>query len=234
MCFSVEVETNLEKIAKRFNAKVNQKAFDYFGDLEKEDPKKYKYAANSEDRVYSKYWAPVVCMVRGEMQIRPMRYQLLPSFCETEKYTRINPKTGRQQEIKNTFNARLDSLTKAKAWEIPFMKYHAIIAAKRFYEWVEKDGQKKLVSFHIDDDYHIMPCLYDTWYSNDKSKIIQSFAIITTDPAKEVEIIGHDRTPVNLRLEDVSQWLSPEKLNTEQAIKILKNTKNVSYQHEWI
>lgn len=233
MCFSVEVETDLTKLSKKFNASINTKAFNYLEELKNRSAKKYQYAKDIENRIYTKNWAPIICHVRGQTEIRPMRYQLLPSFCTTDKYTRINPRTGKIQEIKNTFNARLDSLNFARAWRKPFMSTHGIIAIKKFYEWVEKDGKKKLISFQSNEGLQIVPCLYDTWYSQDKSLIIQSFAIITTDPAKEVLELGHDRTPINLKEEYIQKWIKPFESNDKNIFKILNDTKLVQYNHEW-
>lgn len=234
MCFSVDVETNLEKISKIFNATKNKDAYEYFEHLKMNEPKKYKYPNEQDPRIFTKTWAPLICKVRGKLEIRPMRYQLLPSFCKNERYTRINPQTGREQEIKNTFNARLDALTNAKAWQKPFMRQHAIIVIKRFYEWVERENKKVLVAFTPQSEYHIAPCLYDTWYSEDKKLILQSFAIITTDPNPEVQAVGHDRTPINLQKKFIDQWLSPELYERDTILKSLTFTNNEKYNYEFI
>lgn len=235
MCFSVEVETDLQKLSNIFAAQINQKAFEHFHHLQKEHPSQYKYAYPEDHRIYAKTWAPVICKVRGKLEIRPMRYQLLPYFSPTEKYTRKNPKTGRKVEIKGTYNARLESLMQARAWERPFLRQHAIVAIKQFFEWVEKDHQKKLISFNPrGESYLFAPCLYDTWYSPDKDKIIQSFAIITTTPAPEVLEMGHDRTPVNLKPENLKAWLSPEEHSKEEIMSILNHPRESYYQYHWV
>ena len=234
MCFSVEVETDLKKITKMFHAKVNNKAFEHFYQLQEEDPLKYKYVYSEDNRVYAKIWAPVICKVRGKLEIRPMRYQLLPHFSPSEKYTRINPKTGREVEIKGTYNARLESLTNARAWIKPFLRQHAILPVKQFYEWVEVQDKKKLISFHPqNEEYILAPCLYDTWYSHDKKKIIQSFAIITTTPAPEVLKMGHDRNPINIRQKSINTWLSPEEHTIDEIISLLKLPKESYYDYRW-
>jgi putative SOS response-associated peptidase YedK len=235
MCFSVQVETDLKKLAYRFEAKVNEKAFDNFKALENLDSNKYKFAYPEDQRIFSKIWAPVICMVAGQRQIRPMRYQLLPHFCKDEIYTRLNPDNNKKMEIKNTFNARLDSLETAKAWQKPFMNFHAVLPIKKFYEWVPKDGHKAMISFAPEnDEYLLAPCLYDNWFSNDKSRIIQSFAIITSEPRAEVLEMGHDRTPVALNEDNLSSWLQPTGKETTDLYDILNNPKHDLYSHEWL
>ncbi len=235
MCFSVQVETDLKRMAYRFNAVINQKSFDNFKNLEKLNPNKYKFAYPEDQRIFSKVWAPIICMVAGERQIRPMRYQLLPHFCKDELYTRINPKTKKLVEIKNTFNARMDSLKTAKAWKKPFTNYHAVLPIKKFYEWVPKNGHKAMISFFPEnDDYLLAPCLYDNWYSKDQSRIVQSFAIITDEPRPEVHALGHDRTPIALDENKLDAWLDPVPGRTDELIELLKEPKHDQYAHEWV
>lgn len=234
MCFSVQVDIDLKKLSQRFDAKINEKSFDHFKRMEKLDPNKYKYVYEEDKRIFSKVWAPIICDVRGQREIRPMRYQLLPSFCTEDKYMRTDEKTGRQVEIKNTFNARLDSLMKARAWQKPFMRFHAMLPVKKFYEWVPRDGHKAMIEFFPEDEeYMLVPCLYDNWYSQDKTEIIQSFAIITDDPRPEIEQMGHDRTPINIDEENLAKWLNPENSELDDIINLLKSPKHPHYSHKW-
>ena len=234
MCFSVQVEKDLKNLSRRFDSVVNEKAFENLKALDHNEPGKYKYVFDEDDRIYTKIWAPIICMVKGERQIRPMRYQLLPHFCKEEVYKRVNPDTNREVEVKNTFNARLDSLESANAWKKPFMNFHALLPIKRFFEWVPKNGHKSIVSFKPqNDDFLLAPCLYDNWFSGDKSKIIQSFAIITDDPRPEVLEMGHDRTPISIAESNIDKWLSPQDHDKESIYSVLKTPKHDHYEHHW-
>ena len=223
MCFSVMIERDLSKLSKLYMAEINEPAFEYFYERTQSHPELYKLPQDEKGRIYAKGWAPIVTFVRGKREIRPMRYQLLPSFCKTPKYTRVNPDTGRDVEIKSTYNARLDSLEKAKAWQNPFMKFHGIVPVKAFYEWVDRNGQTTQIEFFDPERpmLHI-PCLYDNWYSEDKTLVIQSFAIITTDPTKEVLAKGHDRSPINLPADKLDLWLKPETTDKQTVLSLLK------------
>jgi putative SOS response-associated peptidase YedK len=234
MCFSVQVDIDLKKLAYRFDATINEAAFEHFKKLENEDSNKYKYVYPEDQRVFAKVWAPIICEVRGERQIRPMRYQLLPSFCKEERYMRTD-ESGKEMEVKNTFNARLDSLQTAKAWQKPFTRLHAMLPVKKFYEWVPRNGHKAMISFAPqDEEYMLVPCLYDNWYSEDKSKIIQSFAIITDEPRPEVLEMGHDRTPINLNELNLGKWLSPQNNDIQSMMTILKSPHHPQYLPNWV
>lgn len=234
MCFSVMIERDLSKLAKLYQAEINEPAFEYFYERTQSHPDIYKMPPE-DGRVYAKSWAPVLTFVRGKREIRPMRYQLLPSFCEGLKYTRTNPKTGNEVEIKSTYNARLDSLMKAKAWQKPFMNFHGIVPVTSFFEWVDYQGKATQIEF-TDQEQEILhiPCLYDNWYSQDKSLVIQSFAIITTDPTKEVLEKGHDRSPINLNIDQLQSWLDPKSQDKELILDILKEPLNNKFDGSYL
>ena len=234
MCFSVMIERDLSKLSKLYQAELNESAFEYFYERTQSHPDTYKMP-DEDGRIYAKSWAPIVTFVRGKREIRPMRYQLLPSFCEGLKYTRTNPKTGRDVEIKSTYNARLDSLTKARAWQKPFMNFHGIVPVTSFYEWVDYQGNPTQIEFHDPTQplLHV-PCLYDNWYSEDKSLVIQSFAIITTEPTKEVLEKGHDRSPINLPLEKIQDWLEPQKSEKGEIFNLLQTPLKNKFEGQYL
>lgn len=234
MCFSVMIEQDLSKLQKLYQAEINEQAFEYFYERTQSHPDTYKLP-QEEGRVYAKSWAPIITFTRGRREIRPMRYQLLPSFCPEPKYTRINPKTGRDVEIKSTYNARLDSLQKAKAWQKPFMKFHGIVPVTSFYEWVDKEGVAAQIEFKDPKQPHLnIPCLYDNWYSSDRSLILQTFAIITTDPTPEVLAFGHDRCPVNLNSDQLSDWLDPSSQTMDDIYRLLQQPVRNQFEGEFL
>lgn len=228
MCFSVQAEIDLKKMSQLYKAQINEKAFDHFKSFAQKDPKNYKFV-EEDGRIFTKIWAPLIIHHKGKREIRPMRYQLLPHFCETNKYTRINPKTNRSVEIKNTYNARMESLLSGKAWQKPFTNYHAILPTISFYEWVESEGNKLVLEFKPKTKEHMnIACLYDNWFGED-GEIIQSFAIVTRNPEPEVLEAGHDRTPVNLSHEDLDKWLITENKQPNQFLELLDNPHRPFY-----
>ena len=228
------IERDLSKLAKLYQAKINEPAFEYFYERTQSHPDIYK-VPDEDGRIFAKTWAPIITFVCGQREIRPMRYQLLPSFCEGLKYTRINPKTDREVEIKSTYNARLDSLHKARAWQKPFMNFHGIVPVTSFFEWVDHEGKATQIEFYDPEKplLHI-PCLYDNWYSEDKSLVIQSFAIITTDPTPEVLEKGHDRSPINIPFEKIQTWLEPQKQDRDLILNNLKEPLNNHFEGNYL
>jgi len=233
MCFSIQVDLDLKKLAQRFQAKIAQAEFDRFAQLSQENPKLYK-TADEAGRIYPNYHAPVIIVEAGEKIIKPMRYQLLPHFCEAEKYTRINPKTNRKVQIK-TYNARIDALEERHAWKNIFMKRHAIVPFKRFYEYLPRNGKSALASFNS-KNHELMwaACLWDCWISADQKTKIESFAIITDEPPIEVEQAGHDRCPIFLKEELLDDWLNPMAESRDEIYEMLSQKEPTIFEYALI
>ena len=64
----------------------------------------------------------------------------------------------------NGFNARIDSLKVRDTWKSIFMRNHGLTPFVRFFEWVERDRKKRLISFKPESfDLMWAPCLWDEW-----------------------------------------------------------------------
>lgn len=224
MCFSVQVDKDIVKLAKMFKAQINDAEFNnlkYLQSLEnsmssdelkkalglKRRPQGQLFKeCDKEERIYPNYFAPVIINQGGTRTIVPMRYRIRPS--------------GSSEEIPskyNVFNARLDSLETRQTWSNIFMRNHGLFPFKRFFEWVEDENKKKKLISFTPENREIMwaPCLWDYWSSKDGRIKFFSFALITTDPPPEVLEAGHDRCPIFLEKKQISSWLNPKhnKLN---------------------
>jgi len=190
-------------------------------------------AIEEDRRFFPKTWAPVLVKGREDFQLRPMRYQLLPHFCKEDKYTRKNPKTGRMVEIKNTFNARVDSLEERRAWRPLFGARHAAVPLESFYEWVDRNGSKTLIEFRPKDEKLFwVACLWDRWEK--EGEYIDSFAMITDEPNPEVLEKGHDRTPIVLKEEHLLDWLQPQNETKGELYEMLEDKKPLYFEGAYL
>lgn len=239
MCFSVEVQKDLKKTALRFNAQVSMADFEHFEALKKrgEDRDWVKSALNlsrkpttnifkeadGDGRIFPGTFTHVMVYENNRRVLRPMRYRVRPAGSKEEIPTKFN-----------VFNARLDSLENRQTWQPLFMKQHGLLPFVRFFEWVEEDSKKRLISFKP-DRHEIMwaPCLWDYWENEKEGIGFYSFAIITDDPPKEIYEKGHDRCPIFLREDLINEWLSPEGKTKSEIYRILKNKQEVFYLHAW-
>lgn len=221
MCFSVEVDKNLKKLAQRFSSQIDAKAF---FDLQDQVRLNGFKIPNEDGRVFPNYFAPVIVLENGKRMIRPMRYRVRPSNSQNEIPSKYN-----------VFNARIDSLEKRKTWQPIFMKNHGLFPFLKFFEWVKDENKKKKLINFSPDNYEIMwaPCLWDSWQSKDGKVSFKSFALLTDDPPPEIEEKGHDRCPIFLKENLIDSWLSPKNFSKEEMYNILKQIEVVHYDHAW-
>jgi len=240
MCFSVQVDRDLKKLAKMFhieNTQNTQHEFEQLKEisqnlgpehlkvqlgLKRKPQKDFIKGPDKDNRIFPGYFAPVILQENNQATLKYMRYRIRPNNSKEEIPTKFN-----------VFNARLDSLQTRKTWSPLFGKQHGLLPFKAFYEWVERDGKKKLIQFYPEKrDLMWAPCLWDKWESPDKSFSFYSFAIITDDPPNEIVVEGHDRCPIFLQEDQIKNWLNPVKYSTSKLFEILKSKEDVLYGHQ--
>ncbi len=221
MCFSVEINRDLKYLSNFFNAQIDQRSFLELDRL-KEESDLYKTPA-ADNRIFPNVYAPVIISSHNQNILTPMRYRLRPHDSKQEVPSKYN-----------LFNARLDSLTTRKTWRPLLGKNHGLFPFVRFFEWVEHEGKKKLISFYP-KNREIMwaPCLYDLWREPSGKYSILSFALITDEPPKEILEMGHDRCPIFLNKNCWQDWLNPRNNEIKQNLDLLKNQENVFYDYQW-
>lgn len=167
-------------------------------------------------RIYPNHFAPVIASRQGGSWVIPMRYRVRPM--------------GSTEEIPskyNVFNARVDALTSRRTWSKLLGRQHGILVFREFYEWIQPQGKgpKKVVAFRPKDHIDMWaPVLWDWWESEDRSVSYFSFAVITGEPPAQILAAGHDRCPVFLKKERVSEWLNPANTSQDALIKLLGDT----------
>lgn len=216
------VETDLKRLEIEFGATADHGAFTAYRERSLADPKRFKPLEESA-RIYPKYFAPVVVAEPAGRSIRPMRYRVRPSWSQAEIPAKYN-----------VFNARLDALEQRKTWRGLFMQRHGLLGFRAFYEWVKNDaGKKAVIEFSPEDrDLIWAPVLWDRWQGPD-GEILESFAVITTEPPPEVEAMGHDRCPVFLKQQNIERWLTPQNHSPEDIYAILNDIGDVTYGYQW-
>lgn len=166
-----------------------------------------------DEQVYP--FKPALVLVKdNSIKLEKFRYSLTPSWAKDEK-------------VKwSTYNARLNrinSKTKMfeKIYEVPTWKSvfgfkNCIVPMVSFRESCSNGKESgKIVDFsNSEGNLLLVAGIYDQWVNKKTGEIIQSFAVVTTEPTEYISSIGHDRSPVFLSIEKSSQWLegfvSPE------------------------
>lgn len=248
--FDAEISAkDADRVQDLFNKQSNMNQLEFETAIglphSKKRPQPFKLP-EADGRVFPGYFANVIVQEGNKRVLAPMRYRIRPF--------------GSKEEIPDKFgvyNARIDSLTSKQTWKPLFMKKHGLVPFTNFYEWVldpeekndlalfnflEEDqknalgenlkAKKRLISFFPENrDIMWAPCLWDEWTSSDGNISFKSFAIITDDPPKEVEMMGHDRCPIFLKKEFIEEWLKPENFN--EIMGILKSRESSKFLYSW-
>ncbi|MFT5211149.1 MAG: putative SOS response-associated peptidase YedK [Flavobacterium sp.] len=130
----------------------------------------------------------------GGWQLKDMRWWLVPSWSKavSSKYT--------------MFNAKSETLTKSRAFSLPFERKRCIVPVSGYYEWTTEGGVKlpHLIQPASEGGFAFAG-LWDKWHRGDQ--MIESCTIITGAAPNSMEKI-HKRIPIHLDANEIDSWLS--------------------------
>lgn len=151
---------------------------------------------------------PVVLECEGERVLDGFRWGLIPFW--TKEVNKSRP----------MINARAETIADKPYWKNCITRKRCIIPADGFYEW-KKEGKTKTPMFiHLSDSSIFgFAGLWDEWRSPE-GEVIRSCSIITTAANHAIAPV-HDRMPVILRSDRISQWLDPRNVRTEEVVPLL-------------
>ena len=131
----------------------------------------------------------------GEREVVLMKWGLVPHWSKTVKLKY------------STINASADNLTTSSVWREPFRHRRCLVPADWFYEWPVIDGEKQARAFSLKNkSLFAFAGLWDRWKDKETGDVLESFAIVTTDPSEWMAKY-HDRMGVILRPKDYQRWL---------------------------
>lgn len=177
---------------------------------------------SAPEKIADLAYAPVMVMENGRRVVKPMRYQCRPAgkpvFYDT-KYP-------------GTYNARIDNLR--GFWKAQYGHTHGVVLVDAFYENVAgPEGKNVVLEFRPHPPQTMLvACVWSHWRATKSGeKDLLSFAIITTEPPPEISEAGHDRCPVAIRPERLSDWLAPDPESLEAMDAILDDPEPLRYEH---
>lgn len=192
----------------------------------------------SDDRIFPRSMASMVCTDSdGQKVIRPARYLLRPH----------NKDESFDFKFTGCYNARRDGLQSVPWWKDALGRRHGLMLVRRFYEYVGREnylrgtGQSpETVSSEANlevrftplaDEWLLVPTLWDEWKSK-SGQVMFSAAIITDNPLPEVQVTGHDRTPIFLTASAAEQWLQLKDSSTTAVDNVLNQKHTPHLQHK--
>jgi putative SOS response-associated peptidase YedK len=186
----------------------------------------------NDSQIFPFHYAPVIRAKNSELVIEPRRYHLRPQG-QPESF---------DHKFNGCYNAREDSLEGGAFWKHLFGKNHALLIIHEFFENVSehiykhqhlKEGEQErniVLRFKprgVSEMY--IPCLFDDWEGQGED--LKSFALITTDPPKEIAATGHNRCPIFLSENEISSWLHPQRKSHQELHAILSKRQTPFYDH---
>jgi len=146
----------------------------------------------------------------GERVLEASHFKLIPSFVKKKNHKY------------STMNARDDTLLKSRMWKPLFEKQRCIVPATGFYEHHTLSEEKMIEG--LDKPTNKVPYrislkssevfgfagLWNQWTDPDTGEVIQSHAIVTSDPNKTVKKIHNSQNRMALILPDIAHnlWLN--------------------------
>lgn len=121
-------------------------------------------------------------------------------------------------------NARSETVDEKPSFKNAFAKRRCLILADGFYEWQKTERTKQPWYFRLPSGKPFgFAGLWEVW-KNSKGQKYNSCTILTTIASESVKHV-HDRMPVILLPDAVSNWLNPDTHDVGQLKEILNNGK---------
>jgi putative SOS response-associated peptidase YedK len=186
----------------------------------------------TDERIFPRYFVPLVVREGDRLLIRPMRYQC-----------RLAGKPATYDErYPGTYNARRDNLE--GFWSDVYGTQHGVMVVNAFYENVplhlfekrtlgEGEKEKNLV-LHFNPQppqEMLVACLWSHW-THTSDPDLYSFAAVTDEPPPEVAATGHNRCIIAIQPHNVAAWLAPEGLEKSKLAAILSDRPCPYYTHQ--
>ena len=186
----------------------------------------------TDERIFPRYFVPLVVREGDRLLIRPMRYQC-----------RLAGKPATYDErYPGTYNARRDNLE--GFWSDVYGTQHGVMVVNSFYENVplhlyerrelapgEKPENRVLHFNPQPPQQMLVACLWSHW-THKSDPDLYSFAAVTDDPPPEVAVTGHNRCIIAIQPQNVAAWLSPEGLEKSKLAAILSDKPCPFYAHQ--
>ncbi|XP_058386806.1 abasic site processing protein HMCES [Diceros bicornis minor] len=184
----------------------------------------------------------------SERIIVPMRWGLIPSWFKESDPSKL---------LFNTTNCRSDTMMEKRSFKVPLGKgRRCVVLADGFYEWQRRQGTHERQPYFIYfpqikseksgsigaadspedwkkawDNWRLltMAGIFDCWEPPEGGNHLYSYTIITVDSCKSLNDI-HQRMPAILDGEEaVSKWLDFGEVSTQEALKLIHPTENITF-----
>lgn len=182
-----------------------------------------------DSRMYPNHYVPIMVWEDGKRVVKPMRYLL-----------RRAGKPAKEDDMyPGCYNARRDNLE--KFWKAQFGVTHGVMIVEAFYENVSKHAMEGRALGPEEHEANVIlefrprptqrmviACLWSAWSAPGEEDLL-SFAAVTDEPPPEVAAAGHDRCIIQIKEENIDEWLKGGDL--KRMHEILDDRQLPFYEH---
>ena len=120
----------------------------------------------------------------------------------------LTPRWAKERTNKYaTFNARSETVATASAFRASFRDRRCLVVATSFYEWQKRGAGKQPYAVGLADGSPLaFAGVWDRWTDRDTGEVVDSCAVVTTEPNSLMAEI-HDRMPVVVGPDEREVWL---------------------------
>jgi len=119
-------------------------------------------------------------------------------------------------------NARAETAHEKPSFRAAFKRRRCLIPTSGFYEWRKTGGAKAPHFIHMQGQTPFaFAGLWEVWYSPEGDQL-RTCTILTTS-ANDLIAPLHDRMPVILDPSDYALWLSPDEMEVEELLPLMKS-----------
>jgi putative SOS response-associated peptidase YedK len=197
MCFSIKINTGAKNYIDKYKLQVN----------------KFE-SVNLNYRAFPYQDYPVILKTDSTYELKIMNYSLIPSWSKIQK-----PKFA-------TYNARVETIDEKPTWIKPLEMTRCLVPVTSFFEsCYEGTHAGNIVEFY-NEEIITLAGVYNTWINKETGEVIDSFAVVTKEPYPFVKKVGHDRSPICIEEEKISEWLNPNLNNIHNVKNFLMKQKS--------
>ncbi|MCH8859396.1 MAG: SOS response-associated peptidase [Proteobacteria bacterium] len=145
----------------------------------------------------------------GPLQLRMMRWGLIPSWTQEQKSGAL------------LINARCENAAEKPSYRSAFKNRRCLMLADGFYDWKRIGKRKQPYYFTLRDRQPFaFAALWERW-TNPDGQAIETCALLTTEPNELMRPV-HDRMPVILAPQDYRRWLGPPRPGAELLSRLFE------------
>ena len=106
-----------------------------------------------------------------------------------------------------TFNARAETVATAPAFKASFRDRRCLVVGSSFFEWQRRGKDKQPFAIGLADEAPLaLAGVWDRWVDRETGEVVESCAVVTTDPNTLMADI-HNRMPVVVTSDERDVWL---------------------------